>query len=123
MVAERAGRPQPLAEAIVGAPVRGSGHPDIAGGVLEQAEHVVRYQPVPSIINSFWECASQLFDGCHPGEAQQSGAGGNPPFTRAILKRRLLPTPAEVADGGGEFGPRRPKALAIEAVDPQTMEF
>src|ERR1022692_2291897 len=72
MIAERAGRPHPLAEAIAGAAV---------------------------------------------------GGGGNPPFTRAILKRRLVPTPAEVMDGGGKLGLRRPKALAIQPVDPQPMEF
>src|ERR1039458_9045826 len=123
MIAERAGRPHPLAEAIAGAAVRGGGKPDIAGGVLEQAEHVVRYQPVPRIVKRLRGGASQLFDACDLGEAQQPGAGGNPPFTRAILKRRLVPTPAEVMDGGGKLGLRRPKALAIQPVDPQPMEF
>src|ERR1017187_1910043 len=118
MVAESAGCPQPLAEAIAGTAVRRSGQPDIAGGVLEQAEHVGRYQPAPCMINSLRECVSRLFYALGLGETQQSRAGGHPPFSSPILKRRLLPTPAEVVDGGGKPGQRRPKALAIEAVDP-----
>src|ERR1039457_5805048 len=123
MVAESAGCPQPLAEAIAGTAVRRSGQPDIAGGILEQSEHLVRYQPAPCIINSFRECVSQLFYALRLGETQQSGTGGNPPFTRVILERRLLQTPAEVMDGRGEFGPHRPKALTSEAVDPKAMAF
>src|ERR1039458_7800465 len=95
MRAERAGRPHPLAEAIAGALVPGSGHPDIAGRVLEQAEHVLRYQPVPQIVKRLWGYMSQVFDACDPGEAQQSASRGNPPFSIPILKRRLLPPPAE----------------------------
>src|SRR5580704_15126749 len=93
------------------------GNPNVAARVFKQAKDIVSGQAIPHRIDRFRSSPGELFRTARFPEPAQPLAGRYPPLPRVVLKRALVPTPAEIVDRVRILGTNGGKALSAEAVE------